>query len=251
MKRTVYFLVIAILTIFLAGCAKGIFHITINNDGSADIKYRVGVDSMVLGLLSGEGNNPIDEMRQDAVSEGFTVANYKENDMIGIIATKRVAKLEYLPDFAQFQTANVTEDTADDNMKLNVDKGFFQNVYNLNANIDLSDMEVMPDEDPLGLSSAMLGQIDLRFVLTLPFKPESHNASTVRDDGRTIEWQLIPGSDNTLIMKAKAPNVVNIAITVVAGLIVLLAVIYMLLEKSRPNRRSAQAIALLPTLRLG
>lgn len=240
MRRIVYFLVIAILAIFLTGCAEGIFHVTINNDGSADIKYRVGADSMVLGLLSGEESNPIDEMRQSAVSEGFSVTNYRENNMTGIIAIKRVTTLKDLPDFGQFQTAGMplTGDTAGDNMTFTVDEGFFQNVYSFNTSIDLSDMKAMPDEDPFGLSSAMLGQIDLRFILTLPFKPESHNAPTVRDDGRTMEWQLIPGSDNIFDMKAKVPNVVNITITAVAGLIILLAVIVLLMKKRRPSLKS-------------
>ncbi|MBS3902091.1 MAG: DUF3153 domain-containing protein [Dethiobacter sp.] len=240
MRRVVCFLVIAILAIFLTGCAEGIFHITINNDGSADIKYRVGVQNMVLGLLGGGENNPIDEIRQSAVSEGFSVTNYRENNMTGIIATKHVATLNDLTDFGQFQIASVSfaEDEAGGSMAFTVDKGFFQNIYSLNTNIDLSDMRAMPDEDPFGLSSAVLGQIDLRFIMTLPFKPESHNAPTIRDDGRTMEWQLVPGSDNALDMKAKVPNVINIAITVVVGLIIFLAVIVLLMKKRRSSLKS-------------
>ncbi|MEW5920386.1 MAG: hypothetical protein AB1796_05410 [Bacillota bacterium] len=85
----------------------------------------------------------------------------------------------------------------------------------------------------------MLCQINLRFILALPFKPESHNAPTVRDEGRTLEWQIIPGSNNTLNMQAKVPNIVNITITIGAGLLILLAVIIALINKRRPKVESA------------
>ncbi len=85
----------------------------------------------------------------------------------------------------------------------------------------------------------MLNQINLRFILALPFKPENHNASTVWDEGRTLEWKIVPGSNNTLNMQAKVPNIVNIIITIGAGLLILLAVIIVLINKRRPKVESA------------
>jgi hypothetical protein len=219
----------------LTGCAEGIFHVTINKDGSADVKYRVGMNSMVMGMLGSGKDNPINEMRRSAESDGFTVTNYNENNMTGIIATKHVNSLKDLPNFTQF----AKKSAPDGNIPFTVEKGFFQNTYNFNTKIDLSDMKEKPGDNLSGLGNAMLSQINLRFILTLPFKPESHNASAVRDDGRTLEWQLTPGSDNTLKMQAKVPNMTNIAISIGVVLLIIIAIIAISINKRKPTAEPA------------
>lgn len=231
-KVLLFTVFLVFLSVFITGCVEGIFHITVNKDGSADVKYRVGINSMVIGLLSLEGN-PINEMRQSAESEGFTVTNFSENNMTGIIATRRVNSFLELPDFTQI--ANI--DVSNNNTAFTVEKGLFHNTYNFFTKFDLTDMmQEPPDEEIPGLSSAMLSQLNLRFILTLPFVPESHNASTIRDDGRTLEWQIIPGSDNTLSMQGKVANIVNIAAITGVGLLLLLAVIITFIKKKSQTK---------------
>src|SRR5690606_30522362 len=102
---------------------------------------------------------------------------------------------------------------------LKVKKSLFTTTYILDANIDLSNLAISEEKDFIGLETAMINSIDLRFLLTLPVKIENHNASNVTDEGKTLEWILIPGEDNPIHLEAKIINITNIA--VIIGLLAL------------------------------
>src|SRR5690554_2674608 len=100
MRRIISLLSVLLITVFLlSGCVEGKFHITLNNDGSADINYRLGFDNTMLGFMQTDQENPLEEMRREAEENGFKVRNYKENNMLGIVATKHVDSLDELPNF--------------------------------------------------------------------------------------------------------------------------------------------------------
>jgi len=224
MKRVMPVLFVLLVTVvLLSGCVEGKFHITLNKDGSADADYRIGFNSALLAFMQSDQENPLEEMRKAAEEEGFTVKNYSENDMVGIIATKHVNSLDELPKFANLATEIDTEETP-----LVIEKSFFKNQYHFENNVDLSDMKEKPEDDLGGLGNAMLSQVNLRFILTLPFVPQHHNAAVVRDDGRTLEWHLIPGQDNQIIMDASVPNVTNIVLVITGSVILLVCIIFIL-----------------------
>jgi len=233
MKRFMPVLIILLLTVvLLSGCVEGKFHITLNKDGSADINYRIGFDRSLLALLQSDQENPLEEMRKSAKEEGFTVKNYSEDKMVGIIATKHVNSLDELPNFA-----NVAAGGDSAKPPLVIEESFFKKQYHFETNVDLSDMKETPEDDLGGLGNAMLSQVNLRFILTPPFTPQHHNASVVRDDGQTLEWHLIPGQDNQITMEASVPNTTNIALVIAGSVIILLGIIFVVhRSKASPKR---------------
>ncbi|MGA2368956.1 MAG: DUF3153 domain-containing protein [Thermacetogeniaceae bacterium] len=225
-----------------AGCgAEGIFHITINKNGSADLNYKVGIDNTIYSMMIASNNDPLADFKKETQSEGFTVANFNDGQMSGVITTKHVNSSSELAGTANFFNGqnmsnflNGQNNITKSNNPLTVTRSFFSTQYNLNTNIDLSSMEGNSKDQFSGLGNAMLSQIKLQLLLTLPIKPGINNAINVSDNGRTLEWDLIPGQNNHVQMAATAPNVLNIALTAVGAAIIIAAlVVFLILHKRK------------------
>lgn len=207
------------LALLITGCVNGEFKVKVNKDGSADLDYKLLMNASLLAFAE-PGKNPLDEMKQDAEKDGFTVSNVSEGEMVGIKATKHVEKINEIPMFGDKKLSD----------KFYIEKGWFQDTYRLKTNMDLSDMK--ETGEGAEMANAMLSQIKLKFILALPVKAEKHNASSVSDEGKTLEWHLVPGQNNNIEFEAKVLNTTNIAITA-GGVILLLGIITFIVKKKK------------------
>lgn len=152
------------LALLITGCVNGEFKVKVNKDGSADLDYKLLMNTSLLAFAE-PGKNPLDEMKQDAEKDGFTVSNVSEGEMVGIKTTKHVEKINEIPMFGDKK---------------------------------LSD----------------------KFYIT--------------DEGKTLEWHLVPGQNNNIEFEAKVLNTTNIAITA-GGVILLLGIIAFIVKKKKPD----------------
>ena len=209
-------LIIILLSILLTGCGElltmdygeGVYHVTVNKDYSADMQCRIGLNNNLMAIAGTGGSNPLNEIRQRFESKGFSIANYHENKLIGVIAKKHFNSMNDLPDFKQLiETANANGITP-----LKLKKGLFRNQFNLDSNVDLGEL------------SDMLDKFNMRIIMTLPFVPEKHNAVLVRDNGHTLEWHITPGA-NRLSMQATVLNRTNVVASIGWVIVLLLFVL--------------------------
>jgi hypothetical protein len=236
-KKLVVFALIASLFAVLSGCVKGDFHITVNKNGSAELDYKIGVQSQLLGLMS-SGGDPIEEMKKNFQDKGFAVSQYRDGDYTGIEAKKHQDNLKDLASTLPNQNLFGQGNSSSGQSKLNFSekKGLFSTTYKYQGTVDMSDLK--PDAtDTMGIQQMMLKQIDLKVTLTLPVKAETQNASRVLPDQYTYQWDLIPGTNGDITLQAKAPNVTNIVIAVILMVIVLTAGVWGIVASRR--RKSA------------
>ena len=252
-KKVVLALLLILVMVSTAGCAEGIFHITINKNGSADLNYKVGIDNTLYSLMTSSNNDPLADFKKETQSEGFTIANFNDGQMSGVIATKHVnsnGELAGTTNFLNGQNMtnllNGQNNMPKSNSPLAVTRSFFSTQYSLNTNIDLSSMAGNSQDQFSGLTNAMLSQIKLQLLLTLPIKPGINNATSVLDNGKTMEWDLIPGQNNHLQMAATVPNVLNITLTAVGAAIIIavLAILLILHNRKKPTLQSQQNITI-------
>lgn len=200
-------------SMLLTACVDATYHVTINRDGSADVQYKMAMSAALVGLMSQGQQDPISELAEEAKKDGFSVTSLSENNMIGIRASKHLSPEELRRDpkgvMPTWKTIAGASETAP---AFQVDKGFLYTTYRLKTTLDLRGMAAKPGDEFAGLANAMLGQVKMRFLLTLPIKPETHNASTASDEGRTLEWQLLPGRANDIEVSAKVLNWRNIVL---------------------------------------
>lgn len=70
---------------------KVLLKVTVNKDGSADLDYKILLNSALLAFFDpNAGEDPIKELKTNAEIDGFIVSNFNQGDMTGIRATKHV-----------------------------------------------------------------------------------------------------------------------------------------------------------------
>lgn len=121
------------------------------------------------------------------------------------------------------------------------EEGIFMDSYHVSTNVDLSNIDPYASkEDLLAMGMSFLFDVvtsdaDLRFVLHLPLAAQSSNATSVSEDGKTLEWKLVMGQNNLISFDMEAPNLTNIALTaglLLALVLVSLALYWFLLRKA-------------------
>jgi hypothetical protein len=239
-RRLVFLLCIIGLVTLLSGCVQGDFHITVNKNGSADLDYKIGMKSQLVGLMmSGNGKqDPTAEMKTSFEKDGFTVSQYRDGDYIGVSAKKHVENLKDIGNSLPSQNMlnQIQKGQVSDKLNFTEDKGLFFTTYRYTGSIDMTNMKP-DDKDTMGIQQMMLKQIDLKLTLTLPVQADAQNASRVLPDQQTYQWDLIPGTKGDIMLQAKVPNVTNIVISGVLLLIVIVAAVILVIAKSRRKRK--------------
>lgn len=228
MKKLLVFLVLLLSISVLNGCAKGILHVKVHKDGSADLQYDIGFSNTFFGFVSSDGKSPIAEIRKQAEDKGFTVTNYRENGYTGIRAIKHVNKLNDI--FIQSGIKN-----SQDKKSLKIEKRFFTTRYILSTNVDMTNTAMEKNKEVAVFNNNLLNQMDMKLLIDLPIKPVTHNASNTRNNSQTLEWQLIPGDQNKIYMEAIVTNTINIVLSIVFVLIVFAGILFLLLKRRREN----------------
>ncbi|WP_248924438.1 LppM family (lipo)protein [Paenibacillus hamazuiensis] len=231
--------VLSFLIIMLTGCVKADFHITVNKDSSAELDYKIGISAQVAGLMAAgkDAKDPLQDMRQQFEQQGFTVIQYREGDYIGINAKKHQSDIKELKSIGNLNPnlGNQKDNSGANSMNIDVQNGLFYTTYSYKGALDLSTLK--PDaNDTMGIQKAMLNQMDLKVTLTLPVTAEEQNASRVLDDKKTYQWDLLPGSNNEIVLKTKVLNVTNIVVLIIVLVIVLIVALTVI---SRRKKKAA------------
>lgn len=220
MKRTLKSLVLvafsAVLLFVLTGCANVNYEIKLEKDGSGDVSYIMGYDKAFLSSVQVsvddvKEDDSFDEAKQEATEEGYTIEEYEDDNTYGFRAYKHVNNIQ-----DEFKIDENTD--ADDGIKY--EKTFFKTKYAQEATVNLSD--IMGTEED-ALTKAVVGQMKISYKIVLPFKAGENNATTVSEDGKTLEWTLKAGETNEIKFVAQEDRTVY-AITGM-GILVLIIVI--------------------------
>lgn len=228
-KKTILLLVIAAVPLILSGCLEFKMHLTINPNRSADLEITLSAPEMLLLMKpeqKAELESFFEEKRADLAAQGFTITDPDRDDIVGFKAVKRLRSAEELAELGLARDIGLK-----DGPIFTVKKGVLTTTYYLDADLDLREL-IGEQNSALALLSKM------RFILTLPVKPLEHNATSVTEDERTLEWTLSPAEPNNLQLAARAPNLAAVIIGIiiaimVPGSIIILVVYRPILKQDR------------------
>ncbi len=220
--------VTVVLPFLLTGCFKFSMHLTLNKDGTADMDIIMAASQMLLTMGTGMESSIFGDKREQLDEQGFEITDYSEENMVGFRATKRMQSVE------DFSSLGLGDDMGlGDQEIFTVEKGALTTTYHLNADINFGDL--------LGEESDMMALLapDMLFILTLPVKPLEHNATSVSDDGKTVEWKLSPTKVNNIQLSARAPNATAIATGAIVGVALLgLIPVFIFIRKRKAGSQS-------------
>ena len=195
MKKSVTLLALMLVMLLFSGCVKFDVDMTINSDKSLDLKVTTAMADSVKSYFGDQTEESEDNM-EEAKKNGFEVEDYKNDGFTGYTVKKHYNNIDEL---STTEDVNANISAADKDEKLfKITKGFFKNTYKAvfkseDADSISTQMEAYKDNDTY--AEYMKG-LELKYVINLPSKSKSNNATTVYEDGKKLEWDL-----------SKTPNV--------------------------------------------
>ena len=180
-KRMFLVLLLVAFSVAAAGCIKAEESVTIKEDGSSTMVTRMVGNMFAAEALKGSKDEFVKE-NPDAV-----VKEIQDGDMTGY-----EVEVSY-PDIETLAAKGGDMFTAVEgrNAGAVVAKSWFYDTYTFDLFVKGEEMD-MGEQDPesKAMVQSMLNQIQYRFTLNLPVKPETQNADSVSSDGKSLTWDL-------------------------------------------------------------
>lgn len=231
MKKTLKLVgIIAVLImtlVTLTGCMNVNFDVQLDKNGSGDVSYIIGykksfVESigMTIDQLK-ENDTSLEEKQEAGEAEGYTVEEYEDDNTYGIIAKKHYDNIE------EFSISKELDLEVEEGLdKITFTKEGSKAKYLQDAKIDLTDLlgdEEDEEDSQMAMMTAMFKQMEMTYRITLPFKAGENNATTVSEDGKTLEWKLTFGEVNEIKFEAEE-NSSSTVLYILIGVCILLVI---------------------------
>ena len=225
-------LIIALVT--LTGCMNVNYEVKLNEDGSAEISYLLGYDKSFLSSMGVstedlKNDETIANMQETVKNEGYTAEQYEDDNTYGF---KAVKKVNNIGEFAIEEALLEEGKKAEDSNKISYEKKGLITKYAQNAKVDLTTMLEYESEESAAMINAMMKQMKMTYKITLPFKAGDNNATTVSEDGKTLEWTLKPGEVNEIKFEA-TKNPIPTYVVIGVAVVVLVIVVILILNRNK------------------
>ena len=244
MKKLLMALSILLMCI-VSGCAKGVITLEVSRFGAADVTCRL----TAVPILQPTAQTFEEDFRKD----GYSVRPVDDGEYKGFEAHKHYNQLKDIKkskvlrtfDFGtweegargalgQADTGNgINPDTkgATNDVKpklpekeespiVTMHSGLLFDTIDVNAMLALESRDSVKDQNVQAVIRTLMRQFDLRFVLKLPARVDSSNATNVSDDGHVLTWKIPLGEDTPLQASVTYLNPVK-----AAGWVVVLSVV--------------------------
>lgn len=248
MKKLKFVFLSFIVLFTLSGCLKSTATMTINEDKSMRFQATYLLSKQLASL------NDLD--KSSFTKKGFNVTDVDSDGYVGFEVSKDYKNIDDLSSETgkEVVISDFTEENFDHSVFFKVKKGFFKNTYTATFKYDFSSKEspVTPNNgtsnpnisdgsndlegnnstdkdndvnanDDVDYSKllALSNEMEIKFIVNLPTKNISNNASSVDNDGKRLTWNLTPnlgsvgssssdGSGNTTLPDSNTGSTNNI-----------------------------------------
>ncbi len=236
MEKTKSFLLIFLLILVafsVAGCLRLQTSIDLDMDGSGNLNYDLGLNSMLYQLVQLDDDMSLQELEQRAEERGYQVENYEDEEFTGLNMNKDFANLDELQQelgLLGILAPGALEDDGEivenieENMEFNYEEGIFTNRFTVDVQLDMREEGMLEEVEQL-VSTVVYDQLDLGLTLHLPFSARDHNADVSENNERHLQWQFQAGQVNEIYLAGMVLNWQNIILAGAVGLIILLLII--------------------------
>lgn len=242
MKKSLKVLFISLMIVLTTtSCVKMNMSMEINKDKSMNFVLVEAFNEILLKQYNDDSIFKEKDLKQYK-ENGFKVEKYSESSMIGYKFSKTFKNIDKIS-----SDKNVKADLNSEMSNLFIiKKGVFKNTYK--ANFSSSNSNKITDEvkdktddesnNNFDYSSMMSG-MEMKFVVKLPYKVLSTNATEVNDDGKKLTWNLLEltDSDNGMQFEFELYNMTNIYIAIIVVILLIVASIILIISSIK-NKNS-------------
>lgn len=217
-----------------------------------------------------------DQEQQDKLARlGFTISEFKKDGYTGIKAVKTIKNIDEISTDKEEVTNNLSllfEDNAQKIYYFKVKKGFFKNSYNakFDLNNSLEDLNTdsmmnIPEEEnneeteidinddfdsetDFSFDSNLTNEsenfdnlmegFDVSFSVSAPYGFKSHNSNTITNNGKTLTWNLMNGTDTEF--EFELYNLGSTITSIVAGVLLLLLFIISIIKNTPKKEKEIE-----------
>jgi hypothetical protein len=232
-KRLIQTGLLLLILSLLTSCAEGSAHITVHRNGQADMSIDLAVSDKTLEMIGKP--DLMNDLAERLQVKDMKTKVYSRNGESGLSATR-----SFTLNGAKDQASQMWPEGIQINQTST--KKFLYTEQHMMVSFDLE--KLMQQEDSGQLFSSisspvknlLQNQLQLEFLFTLPIKPGDSNANELRDNGRTLVWDLNLFEPNQYNVTLNLPNVRNIALTAGAALLFVLVLAWTGLRILRKRR---------------
>lgn len=234
MKKIRTLVALLIVTLLLSGCVKYNANMEIKKDKSMDFSITYALDTSFFGETESIPEEDIKKFEE----KGYKIKEYSEGTMKGYTLTYSIKNIDDISstEDIDFSLSGIQKNNS--NKMFKVKKGLLKNKYtakfsfdtsesglksdstlntedddettlNVEENSQLTDTESNDNFDLTNTNennslnsdedySKMMSSMDISFSVKLPNKALSNNATTVKDDGKELVWNLASNNKKSI-----------------------------------------------------
>lgn len=272
MKKIRNLVILLVTTLLLTGCMKYNVTMDIKKDKSMEFKIVYALDTSVLGEKASFSDSDLKKMKD----QGFEVEKYTDGTMEGFTLTKKIKNIDDVSstDGTTYSLSGVVDNG--DSKIFKVKKGLLKNKYTAKFDFDtkqsslgnnnmlgsdddnLLDKEETEDDTTLDLSnddtklidtdekddldsdddySKLLANMDISFSVKLPYAALSNNATTVKDDGKELVWNLASYDNKSIEFEFELDRfsikpIIIVVVCILGGLFVIALIVTVIMAIS-------------------
>ena len=257
MKKIKSIVLLFCFIMVLSGCAKSTTKMTINKDRSMTLE----IVNLIEDNFYQENRFDLSQYNKD----GMTAEKVIDNGYSGFKVTKKYNNIDNLSNSTGKEVilSDYLSDNFDDSIFFKVEKGIFKNTYtaafkfdttnitedyqnieyhnddatttppdgnvNNEDNQNINDGNQIIDEanDDIDYSQLeeLISQMKLEYILNLPIKSNSNNATSVSEDGKSLTWNLTLDGVTKIDYSFSLFNMTNIYIACGGALLLIVAIV--------------------------
>ncbi len=211
-----------LVTVLLTGCMKMNLSMEIKDDKSMEFKMLYAIKKEILEQYTEEESLIDEESLESMKKAGFKLEDYDNGDMKGYVFTQKIPNIDTISTASDvvFDLNKMLEGMDNNPYMFKIERGNNKNTYYAKFKIDFSksitENENITDnnqdsEDSLEnnnaigssiddeqLQNMLANGVDLSFSIILPNRVLNSNASTIEDNGRRLNWNLLYNKENNV-----------------------------------------------------
>ncbi len=207
-------LILSVVTV-MTGCVKAELGLILDKNGKADVTMVYALHESMSSFMEDDFSILTVEDLQKYETDGWKAEEFSGGGYNGYRLTKNGVDLL---DEELFHGEGTS---------LKKEKSYF--ILDIPMDYDRENLATM---ETLGIVRESGGTITVR--VTLPVKPEKHNATSVSEDGKTLTWDLLsPGTGQVVHAEYKIPSFPFIPLLI--ALLVILLIVFLFLAVRKRN----------------
>ena len=236
MKKAKYLmslLIIMTCAMFMTGCMRFSTTVEIKKNGKADVSMLIAYQNSMGEDAATSNDSEIKELEE----EGWIYSDYNEDDYIGYVVTKKNVDLKEIA--KEMSSSDTASEMNTDKFQITKHGSNYKISWDIMNSGDSSDSQNTDDYSQYASSLKSAGGY-MTFVLKLPYKAKSSNATEVSKDGKTLTWDLLSMKQGDKIeVEFSLINWPAIIACIIGALVIIGAVIAVLLILK--NKKAAPA----------